>query len=141
MARVRRECQRLVTDISNRFQVATANNAASKARTAHAGIDHAAIGDAATNVIRIVQTYDWNCLPGQWLMYCMLLALPFIEKVVCPPIGSQLPTLPASQYSLPLAVGKLFDATVLSRDALRPLADEFQRDRRQRERLATTTCY
>jgi hypothetical protein len=127
MTRVRRECQRLVTDISNRIQVATANNAASMASTAHAGVDHAAIGDAATIVIRIAQKYDWNCLPVQWLMHCMLLALPFSEKAVCPPIGSQLPTLPASQYSLPLSVGRLFDATVLSSDALRPLADEWCR--------------
>jgi hypothetical protein len=45
-----------------------------------------------TNAIRIAQTYDrrdWNYLPGQWLMYCMLLALPFPEKVVCAPIASQ----------------------------------------------------
>ena len=56
----------------------------------------------------------------------MLLALPFSAKVVQPPVGSQSPALHALQYSLPLAVGKLFDATVLSSDA-RPLADEWCR--------------
>ena len=44
-----------------------------------------------------------------------------------PPAGSLSPTLPPAQYSLPVAVGKLFDATVLSSDALRPLADEWCR--------------
>ena len=60
-------------------------------------------------------------------MYCMLLALPFSEKVVVPPQGSQSPALSAAESSLPLAMGKLFDATVLSSDALRPLADEWCR--------------
>ena len=95
--------------------------------TSHAGVDHAAIDVAADRVKQLAQTYHWNCLPGKWLMYCMLLALPFSEKVVRPPPGSQSPVLPESQYSLPLAVGRLFDATVLSSDALRPLADEWCR--------------
>jgi hypothetical protein len=63
--RVRRECQRLVTDISKRIQVATANNAASMASTAHAGVDHAAIGDAATDIlIRIAQTMTGTASRG-----------------------------------------------------------------------------
>jgi hypothetical protein len=37
------------------------------------------------------------------------------------------PVLPDAQYSLPEAVGRLFDRTVLSRDALRPLADAWCR--------------
>ena len=37
------------------------------------------------------------------------------------------PVLPDEQYSLPEAVGCLFDSTVLSRDALRPLADSWCR--------------
>ena len=127
MISIRKECQRLVTDISSRIQVAVAANATSMSNTSHAGVDHAAIDDAADRVKQLAQTYHWNCLPGKWLMYCMLLALPFSEKVVRPPPGSQSPVLPESQYSLPLAVGRLFDATVLSSDALRPLADEWCR--------------
>jgi hypothetical protein len=46
---------------------------------------------------------------------------------LCLNLEPWLPTLPASHYSLPLAVGRLLDATVLSSDALRPLADEWCR--------------
>ena len=37
------------------------------------------------------------------------------------------PELPDEQYSLPEAVGRLFDSTVRSSDALRPLADAWCR--------------
>jgi hypothetical protein len=33
------------------------------------------------------------------------------------------PQLPPEQYALPLAIGRLYDCTILSSDALRPLAD------------------
>ena len=35
--------------------------------------------------------------------------------------------LPEEQYALPEAVGRLFDSTILSKDALRPLADAWCR--------------
>jgi hypothetical protein len=35
------------------------------------------------------------------------------------------PQLPDAQYSLPCAVGRLYDRTILSSDALRPLADSW----------------
>ena len=124
---VRKECQRLVTDMSDRICSAAAANSKSMSSTEHAGVDHNLIHSAAYSLQQCANNYDWNCLPGKWLMYCMLLALPFSEKVVVPPLGSQSPTLPAAQYALPLAVGKLFDATVLSSDAMRPLADEWCR--------------
>ena len=124
---IRTECQRLVADMSSRICCATAVNALSMSNTAHAGVDHNAINSAARSVQQLAKHYDWNCLPGKWLMYCMLLALPYSAKVVVPPAGSLSPTLPPAQYSLPVAVGKLFDATVLSSDALRPLADEWCR--------------
>ena len=127
VAGVRKECQRLVTDLSSRICSAAIVNAVSMSNTAHAGVDHDAIHDAARNVQQLARGYDWNCLPGQWLTYCMLLALPYSAQVVQPPADSASPVLPAAQYSLPLAVGKLFDATVLSSDALRPLADEWCR--------------
>ena len=40
---------------------------------------------------------------------------------------AEVPVLPDEQYALPEAVGRLFDRTVLSRDALRPLADAWCR--------------
>jgi len=81
-------------------------------------------------------------------VYTLLLALPFPAKVVrpdavspiwqCPPkrkwrgavrdrnlrgMPDNVPQLPDVQYSLPEAVGRLFDCTILSGDALRTLAD------------------
>ena len=64
-------------------------------------------------------------MPGKWLTYCLLLAMPYSEKVVTPPPGSASPVLPPAQYSLPLAMGRVFDVTVLSNDALRPMADDW----------------
>jgi hypothetical protein len=89
-----------------------------------------------------------DCVPGQWLIYTLLLALPFPAKVVrpdsaspgwlCPPkrkrhgvvpdrnlrgMPDDVPQLPDAQYSLPEAVGRLFDCTILSGDALRTPAD------------------
>ena len=127
MVEVRKECQRLTVDLSHRICSAATANSASMSSTEHAGVDHRAIYSAAHSVQQLAPNYDWDCLPGKWLMYCMLLALPFSEKVVVPPQGSQSPALSAAESSLPLAMGKLFDATVLSSDALRPLADEWCR--------------
>ena len=101
---------------------------------------------------RASQGYQWDCIPGKWLIYTLLLALPFPAVAVRPdPVNpiwrceltgkrrvrgvvpkldlrgmpESLPLLPAAQYSLPEAVGRLYDCTILSsdHDALRPLAD------------------
>ena len=53
--------------------------------------------------------------------------MPFSAKVVLPPPGSASPVLPEEQYTLPRALGRLFDVTVLSSDSLRPLADDWCR--------------
>jgi hypothetical protein len=66
-------------------------------------------------------------MPGRWVTHCLLLALPFAATVVMPLPGSASPALPDTQCSLPLAVGRLFDTTVLHNDALRPLADDWCR--------------
>ena len=97
--------------------------------------------------------YNWDCVPGQWLMYTLLLALPFSASVVrpdaqnpvwlCPPKrrvkGLQrdrdlagmpalpLPVLPDAQFSLPQLVGEMYDCTILPGDAMRPLADAWCR--------------
>jgi hypothetical protein len=103
-------------------------NAENMSNTAHAGVDHDAIRDAVQAAKALVHGYNWDCEPGRWLIYRLLLALPYPAKVVMPPLqGSTSPVLPAAQYSLPLAMGRVFDATVLSNDALRPLADDWCR--------------
>ena len=129
IVRVRRSCQNCVAALCSHIVAATESNAASMSNTKHAGVDHDAIRDSAQAVKQAARGYDWHCMPGRWLTYCLLLALPFSERVVSPPPQSASPALPdsESQYSLPRAVGRLFDATVLTHDALRPLADDWCR--------------
>ena len=122
---VRNECQRFLPDLCRRIASAALDNAKSMSNTEHAGVDHDAIRTAANNAMQLASGYNWDCLPGRWLTYCLLLALPFSAKVVEPPPDSQSPALAASCYSLPLALGRLFDATILSSDALRTLADNW----------------
>lgn len=107
-------------------------------------------------------TYNWHCIPGQWLTLCILLCIPFPMKVVTPPATGYvnekpprtrramraaglperarngeprpspppisdpvltLPTVPTQCFSLPEAVGLLFDETRLPPDALRKVAN------------------
>ena len=117
--------------------------------TRAAGVSHEDIVAAVARVRDATRGYNWNCIPGQWLMYTLLLALPFPASVVrpdaqnpvwlCPPkrrvqgvqrdrdLSSMavlpLPVLPDAEFSLPELVGKMYDCTILPGDALRPLAD------------------
>ncbi len=50
----------------------------------HAGVSHDAIREAVQLVRDAVPGYDWSCMPGRWLTYTLLLALPFPAKVVRP---------------------------------------------------------
>jgi hypothetical protein len=127
MVGLRRECQGYVTKLCNHIVAAAQANADSMSNTESAGVDHRAIHAAVHDAKRIARTYDWDCMPGRWLTYCLLMALPYAERVVVQPQDSASPVLPDAQYSLPRAMGRVFDATVLSNDALRPLADDWCR--------------
>ena len=52
--------------------------------TEHAGVSHQDIFTAIARVRGAVPAYNWKCVPGQWLSYTLLLALPFSAKVVRP---------------------------------------------------------
>ena len=120
--------------------------------TANAGVSHDAIRVAVQAVRDAAPGYDWNCAPGRWLAYTLLLALPFPAKAVrpdgehpvwfCKPkrrvkgvvrerdltaIPTEMPELPDAQFLLRECVGRIYDAVVLSGDALRPLADAWCR--------------
>jgi hypothetical protein len=150
MIGVRDACKAFVPQLCDAIELAVARNAESLRDTRNAGVSHDAI-TAAIDVIRMVsRNYDWDCTPGKWLIYTVLLALPFPEVAVrpdavspiwlCPPKRKRngaepprnlrgmpvfVPVLPDAQYSLPCAMGRLFDKTVLSNDALRPMADSW----------------
>jgi len=114
-------------EICGLIEAATMSNGDSLADTREAGIDHQDIITAAFSVRLNMRDYNWDCMPGKWLQYMLLLALPFPAKVVAPPrhTDSALTNASQEQLRLPLAVGKLFDATVLTSDSLRPLADKW----------------
>jgi hypothetical protein len=152
MAEVREACKSFLPQLCEFIDAAVARNGESMSNTSHAGVSHSAIFDATAEVRVALVGYDWDCVPGRWLIYTLLLALPFPAVAVrpdaeqpvwlCPPkrkrkgvaperdlrgMPTVVPVLSDAQYSLPEAVGRLFDCTILSRDALRPLADAWCR--------------
>ena len=132
--------------------MAVVKNGEGLSNTNNAGVSHRDTLDAVQNVRETLSGYEWDCEPGRWLIYTLLLALPFPAVAVrpdpdnpiwlCPPkwkrkgvvpprnlhgMPARMPMLPDVQYLLPEAVGRLFDSTILSNDALRPLADDWCR--------------
>ena len=145
-------CRAFVPKLCELITDATMRNASSMSNTENFGVDHIAIHAAVRDVLTALQNYQWDCVPGQWITYTILLALPFPEKVVRPdaqnPIWKRpstqkrkrngvtpalnlhgmptaVPDLPPEQYALPEALGRLYDCTILSSDSLRPLADSW----------------
>ena len=127
MVGLRRSCQSYVGKLCKLIRSAAEANSSSMSNTENSGVNHRFIQSAALDVERLANRYDWDCVPGRWTMYCIVLAMPFPAKVVVPPPGSASPALPEEQYSLPRALGHLFDVTKLSSDSLRPLADDWCR--------------
>ena len=152
MVDVRESCKAFLPKLCDAIEMAVAKNGESMSNTINAGVSHRDILDASWMVRDALLEYDWECVPGCWLIYALLLALPFPavavrpdpvspvwlcpmkrkRKGVVPPrnlhgMPRAVPTLPDVQYSLPEAVGRLFDSTILSTDALRPLADDWCR--------------
>ena len=127
MVGLRRSCQSYVGKLCKLIRSAAEANSSSMSNTENSGVNHRFIQSAALDVEQLANRYDWDCLPGRWTMYCIVLAMPFPAKVVVPPPGSASPVLPEEQYSLPRALGHLFDVTKLSSDSLRPLADDWCR--------------
>jgi len=152
MADVRESCRAFLPQLCNTIEVAVVKNGEGLSNTSNAGVSHRDTLDAVQNVRETLSGYDWDCEPGRWLIYTLLLALPFPavavrpdpdnpiwlcpkkrkRKGVVPPrnlhgMPARMPMLPDVQYLLPEAVGRLFDSTILSNDALRPLADDWCR--------------
>ena len=148
IAAVREACKAFLPKVCDAIDAAVTHNAESMSNTQNAGVSHTDITDAVEEVRAKAAEYQWDCTPGKWLIYTLLLALPFPAVAVRPdpvtPIWrcnpsrrirgvvprpdlrgmpAAVPVLPDAQFSLPEAVGRLYDCTILSSDALRPLAD------------------
>jgi hypothetical protein len=52
------------------------------------------IDAAVSDVRRIAQNYYWECTPGRWLIYVILLGLPFSKSVVRPPAAGYINPTP-----------------------------------------------
>ena len=146
---VREKCIGFVSTLCDKIEKAVEANAESMSNTRNAGVSHENIATAIAAVREeLARTeFPWDSTPGRWLIYTILLAMPFPAVAVRPdtrpgmaiwrraasatrkkvpnlhdmPIA--LPQLPDDQYRLPELVGRLFDVTILSRDVLRPLAN------------------
>ena len=152
MVNVRNSCQAFLSQLCDAIDTAVVKNGEGMSNTGHAGVSHGDILDAVRGVREALSGYEWDCEPGRWLIYTLLLALPFPTVAVRPDrlnavwlfpmkrrrkgvvpardlhgMPADIPVLPEEQYLLPEALGRLFDVTILSSDALRPLADDWCR--------------
>jgi hypothetical protein len=149
MVAVRQSCAEFLLWLCGAIENAVRWNSESMSDTRAAGVSHEQIFAAVERVRTAVPGYDWNCVPGQWLIYTLLLALPFPARVVRPDVQNPiwfckpkrqckgkrrerdltgmpelpLPVLSDAQFSLPELVGQMFDCTILPGDAMRPVAD------------------
>ena len=148
---VRTSCVEFLPRLCDTIEEAVRWNGESMSNTENAGVSHADIIDAVNAVRAAVPGYNWACVPGQWLVYTLLLALPLSARVVrldaqlpvwlCKPKRSfkgvrrernltgmpVVPDLSDDHFLLPELVGAMFDRVVLSGDALRPVADAWCR--------------
>ena len=77
---VREACKAFVPTLCAAIEDAVERNGESMSDTRNAGVSHGDILDAACTVRNLVAGYNWDCVPGQWLIYTLLLALPFSRK-------------------------------------------------------------
>lgn len=153
MTSIRESCADFLLQLCDAIESAVYWNSESMNDSRAAGVSHEAILESVNRVREAFPTYDWNCVPGQWLTYTLLLALPFPAHVVRPDVQNPiwlckpkrrvkglfperdltgmpllpLPVLPDSQFSLPELVGLMYDCTILPGDAMRPVADAWCR--------------
>ena len=149
MVAVRQSCAEFLLWLCDAIEDAVRWNSESMSDTRAAGVSHDLIFAALERVRSAAPGYDWNCVPGRWLTYTLLLALPFPARVVRPdtqtPIWlckpkrqvkgvrrerdvTGMPDLPLpvttdAELMLPELVGQLYDSTILPGDALRRIAD------------------
>ena len=149
---IRHSCIDFLSQLCHMIDEAVRLNGNSISNTMNAGVSHDMITAATVAVREAIGAYQWDCTPGRWLMYTLLLALPFAANVVRPDTTSPIwlckpkrlvkgvrperdstgmplgvPDLPDEQYRLPLLVGHMFDCTILAGNALRPIADQWCR--------------
>ena len=74
----RDSCVTFLSQLCDTIEEAVRWNSESMSNTENAGVD------AVDRVRGAVAGYEWECDPGRWLMYTLLLALPFSERVVRP---------------------------------------------------------
>jgi hypothetical protein len=150
MVRVKQEARDMIQRLATLATTAEARNSSQMNRISDTGQATEA-AERAAEVTALLPTYThWDSLPGRWLTYLTVLAQPFPAKVVKPDAtvpwrrvakrrsaadtaaaepaeAVPVEVLPDAVYTLPVAMGKLFDAIVLPNNDKRPLANEWVR--------------
>ena len=79
---VRQSCADFLLQLCGAVESAVSWNSESMSVTRATGVPLEQIFAAVQQVRDAAPGYDWNCVPGQWLVYSLLLALPFLTCVV-----------------------------------------------------------
>ncbi len=84
MIAVRTSCVDFLSRLCHMITEAVRVNGNSMNNTMNAGVSHDRIADATVSVLEAIDAYQWDCTPERWLLYTLLLALPFAANVVRP---------------------------------------------------------
>ena len=84
MLAVRSSCQAFLPRLCDALELAVKQNEESLSDTRNAGVSHSDTVDAFSEVQGLIPEYQWNCVPGRWLAYMLLLAMPYPEVAVRP---------------------------------------------------------
>ena len=75
MLTVRSSCQTFLPRLCDALELAVKQNEESISDMRNAGISHSETLNAINVVQDLVPGYQWNCVPGRWLVYMILLAV------------------------------------------------------------------
>jgi len=84
MVDIRKSYDNFLPKLCDAIEAAVEKNGEGMSNTSNAGVSHGAILDAVWNVREALRAYGWECEPGWWLIYTLLLALPFPAVAIRP---------------------------------------------------------
>ena len=84
MLAVHSSCQTFLPRLCDALELAIKQNEESMSDTRNAGVSHSETLVAISEVQDLIPGYQWNCVPGRWLVYMLLLAMPYPEVAVRP---------------------------------------------------------
>ena len=73
MVDIRKSYDNFLPKLCDAIEAAVEKNGEGMSNTSNAGVSHGAILDAVWNVREALRAYGWECEPGWWLIYTLLL--------------------------------------------------------------------